>query len=112
MGFQPHLILDERIQGRSRSSRTVKHRTKSMILCESVKQIPQIFDLVVVAYSVSTHLTLGRGVSYKDGSIRAGSHRINRKKSPYPKTHNPKYTKIVQQWMQNILDDKSSPILI
>ena len=25
---------------------------------------------------------------------------INRKKSPYPKTHNPKYTKIVQQWMQ------------
>jgi asparagine synthase (glutamine-hydrolysing) len=36
---------------------------------------------------------------------------INRKKSPYPKTHNPKYTKIVQQWMQDILDDKSSPIL-
>jgi asparagine synthase (glutamine-hydrolysing) len=36
---------------------------------------------------------------------------IYRKKSPYPKTHNPKYTKIVQQWMQNIMDDKSSPIL-
>jgi len=36
---------------------------------------------------------------------------IYRKKSPYPKTHNPKYTKIVQQWMQSILNDKSSPIL-
>jgi hypothetical protein len=33
---------------------------KSMILCESL-----------------TPLTLGRGVSYKDGSIRAGSHRID-----------------------------------
>jgi asparagine synthase (glutamine-hydrolysing) len=36
---------------------------------------------------------------------------INRKKSPYPKTHNPEYTKIVQQWMGNILKDSSSPIL-
>ena len=36
---------------------------------------------------------------------------IDRKKSPYPKTHNPEYTKIVQNWMQGILDDKSSPIL-
>ena len=38
---------------------------KSMILCESVKQTSQIYDLVMVAYSVSTPLTLGRGVSYK-----------------------------------------------
>jgi len=36
---------------------------------------------------------------------------IDRKKSPYPKTHNPKYTKIVQHLMQDIWDDKSSPIL-
>lgn len=35
----------------------------------------------------------------------------NRKKSPYPKTHNPKYTRIVQQQMNTILSDKSSPIL-
>ena len=31
---------------------------------------------MMVAYSVSTPLTLGRGVSYKDGSIRAGSQRV------------------------------------
>ncbi|MCT8976737.1 asparagine synthase (glutamine-hydrolyzing) [Clostridium sp. CX1] len=36
---------------------------------------------------------------------------IDRKKSPYPKTHNPKYTKIVQQWMTDILEDRTSPIL-
>lgn len=36
---------------------------------------------------------------------------IDRKKSPYPKTHNPEYTKIVQNWMTDIMNDKSSPIL-
>ena len=34
-----------------------------------------------------------------------------RKKSPYPKTHNPNYTIAVQKWMNSILKDKSSPIL-
>jgi asparagine synthase (glutamine-hydrolysing) len=36
---------------------------------------------------------------------------ITRKKSPYPKTHNPKYTKIVQKWLKSILEDPSSPLL-
>ncbi|EDK33066.1 asparagine synthase (glutamine-hydrolyzing) [Clostridium kluyveri] len=36
---------------------------------------------------------------------------IERKKSPYPKTHNPEYTKRVQKWMKNIMKDKTSPIL-
>ena len=35
---------------------------------------------------------------------------IDRKKSPYPKTHNPQYTKEVSKMLQNILDDKTSPI--
>jgi len=34
-----------------------------------------------------------------------------RKKSPYPKTHNPNYTIAVQKWMDSILKDKTSPIL-
>ncbi|ABR50478.1 asparagine synthase (glutamine-hydrolyzing) [Alkaliphilus metalliredigens QYMF] len=34
-----------------------------------------------------------------------------RKKSPYPKTHNPAYLKAVQQWMGEIMQDPSSPIL-
>lgn len=36
---------------------------------------------------------------------------LQRKKSPYPKTHNPLYSKLVQQEMKNILSDKTSPIL-
>lgn len=36
---------------------------------------------------------------------------IYRKKSPYPKTHNPIYTEIVCSIMKNILNNKTSPIL-
>ncbi|QUH25495.1 asparagine synthase (glutamine-hydrolyzing) [Serpentinicella alkaliphila] len=36
---------------------------------------------------------------------------VKRKKSPYPKTHNPIYTEGVQKWMREILADKGSPIL-
>ena len=36
---------------------------------------------------------------------------IFRKKSPYPKTHNPIYTKMVCNAMNEVLNDKSSPIL-
>lgn len=35
---------------------------------------------------------------------------INRKKSPYPKTHNPNYTKIVKEGLSNIMKDKDAPI--
>lgn len=34
-----------------------------------------------------------------------------RKKSPYPKTHNPNYTQSVKEWLQSIIDQKSSPLL-
>jgi asparagine synthase (glutamine-hydrolysing) len=36
---------------------------------------------------------------------------IERKKSPFPKTHNPAYTKSVQKWMEEIMQDATSPIL-
>jgi len=36
---------------------------------------------------------------------------IERRKSPYPKTHHPEYTKRVQEWMRSILNDPESPIL-
>lgn len=35
---------------------------------------------------------------------------IDRKKSPYPKTHNPEYTKEVSKMLRMILEDKTSPI--
>ncbi len=36
---------------------------------------------------------------------------LNRKKSPYPKTHHPAYLKAVQIWMEEILQDPHAPIL-
>ncbi|GAA4842168.1 asparagine synthase (glutamine-hydrolyzing) [Paenibacillus vulneris] len=36
---------------------------------------------------------------------------LTRKKSPYPKTHNPSYLAAVQRWVLDILDDPGSPIL-
>ena len=35
---------------------------------------------------------------------------IERKKSPYPKTHHIDYTEAVQKWMKEILSDNNSPI--
>jgi len=34
-----------------------------------------------------------------------------RKKSPYPKTHNPAYLDGVRTWMLRILEDKDSPLM-
>ncbi|MBD0381641.1 asparagine synthase (glutamine-hydrolyzing) [Paenibacillus sedimenti] len=36
---------------------------------------------------------------------------LTRKKSPYPKTHNPNYLTAVRKWVLEILDDSSSPLL-
>ncbi|WP_010192107.1 asparagine synthase (glutamine-hydrolyzing) [Bacillus sp. m3-13] len=36
---------------------------------------------------------------------------LYRKKSPYPKTHHPVYTKLVRNWLEEILEDSHSPLL-
>lgn len=36
---------------------------------------------------------------------------LYRRKSPYPKTHNPSYLAACRNWLQSILDDSSSPLL-
>ncbi|PYI52189.1 asparagine synthase (glutamine-hydrolyzing) [Paenibacillus flagellatus] len=36
---------------------------------------------------------------------------LTRKKSPYPKTHNPNYLAATRAWVQDILNDPSSPVL-
>jgi len=35
---------------------------------------------------------------------------ITRRKSPYPKTHNPNYLSAVRNWLQDILNDSNSPL--
>lgn len=36
---------------------------------------------------------------------------LTRRKSPYPKTHHPAYKAAVRRWVENIIDDPSSPLL-
>ncbi len=36
---------------------------------------------------------------------------LYRKKSPYPKTHNPAYAKATREWLNEVLNDASSPLL-
>lgn len=36
---------------------------------------------------------------------------LARRKSPYPKTHNPTYLKAARRWLENILEDRRSPLL-
>ena len=36
---------------------------------------------------------------------------LYRKKSPYPKTHDPAYLKLVSQRLQRVIEDPQSPIL-
>lgn len=36
---------------------------------------------------------------------------LSRRKSPYPKTHNPGYTRAVCRWLEQLLEDSSSPLL-
>lgn len=56
-------------------------------------------------------------ISVKKGILRKAltdvlpSDVLNRKKSPYPKTHNPNYLESVRTRMLELLDDPSSPIL-
>lgn len=70
--------------------------------------------LVEYAFNLPAEIKLYKG--REKGLLRAAlegilpKEIIYRKKSPYPKTHNPVYTDIVCSMMTKILDDKSSPI--
>lgn len=70
--------------------------------------------LVEYAFNMPADIKLYKG--REKGLLRAALHGIlpkeiiYRKKSPYPKTHNPAYTDIVGGMMTKVLDDKSSPI--
>ena len=70
--------------------------------------------LVEYAFNMPSEIKLYKG--REKGLLRAAlegilpKEIIYRKKSPYPKTHNPLYTDIVCSMMTKILDDKSSPI--
>lgn len=73
------------------------------------------YRLVEYAFNIPTEIKLLRG--REKGLLRAAlegilpQEIIYRKKSPYPKTHNPIYTSMVCSKMGKILEDSNSPIL-
>lgn len=73
------------------------------------------YRLVEYAYNIPNNIKLLNG--REKGLLRKAlegilpDEIITRKKSPYPKTHNPIYTDLVCKEMKNILNDKTSPIL-
>ena len=56
--------------------------------------------------------------SYEKGLLRKAMKGILpeeiqwRKKSPYPKTHNPEYLNLVSKWLKEVIENSSSPLLI
>lgn len=71
--------------------------------------------LVQYAFNLPQHIKLAGG--REKGLLRKALRGVlpqeicDRKKSPYPKTHNPAYTDLVCAEMDSILRDKNAPVL-
>lgn len=74
-------------------------------------------DYRIVEYLYSVPLEIKDYNGYEKGILRKAysdmlpKEILWRKKSPYPKTHNPRYTELVKEDLKKILQDSSSPIL-
>jgi len=96
---------------------TLLNRKDRMSMSNSLEvRVPYAdYRIVEYAYNIPRHLKLcdGREKGLLRRALRGilPDEIIYRKKSPYPKTHHPRYTTEVQKIMRNILKDKKSPIL-
>ncbi|GAA0177994.1 asparagine synthase (glutamine-hydrolyzing) [Clostridium sediminicola] len=96
---------------------TLLNRKDRMSMSNSLEARVPFADYRLVQYAFNIPSSIKFYNGREKGILRKAMEDIlpkeitNRKKSPYPKTHNPKYTRIVQQKMNSILKDKSSPIL-
>jgi asparagine synthase (glutamine-hydrolysing) len=96
---------------------TLLNRKDRMSMSNSLEVRVPFADYRIVEYAFN----IPWGIKYIDniekGLLRRALNGIlpkevlYRKKSPYPKTHNPEYLRIVQSSLRDILSDASSPIL-
>ena len=63
-----------------------------------------------IPWELKNHMGMEKGILRKALIGLLPDSVINRKKSPYPKTHNPAYLAAVSSLLRNILEDSSSPI--
>ncbi|SER86248.1 asparagine synthase (glutamine-hydrolysing) [Gracilibacillus ureilyticus] len=63
-----------------------------------------------IPWEIKTHGNREKGILRKALEGILPDEILYRKKSPYPKTHHPAYTKAVVQWMEEIIEDSNSRI--
>lgn len=96
---------------------TLLNRKDRMSMSNSLEVRVPYADYRIVEYAFNVPWSMKYAYDREKGLLRAALHDILpedvlwRKKSPYPKTHNPEYTDMVCSWMTDILCDKNSPIL-
>ncbi len=64
-----------------------------------------------IPWLMKTYLGREKGILRKSLEGLLPDDVLYRKKSPYPKTHNPAYTKATRAWLLEVLADSSSPLL-
>jgi asparagine synthase (glutamine-hydrolysing) len=96
---------------------TLLNRKDRMSMSNSLEVRVPFADYRIVEYAFNIPWSMKYCDNIEKGLLRRALKGIlpeevlYRKKSPYPKTHNPEYLKAVQRWMSEILADKNSPIL-
>jgi len=96
---------------------TLLNRKDRMSMSNSLEVRVPFADYRIVEYAFNVPWNMKYYDNIEKGLLRKSldgllpKEVLYRKKSPYPKTHNPEYTKFVQKWLKEILEDKSSPIL-
>lgn len=96
---------------------TLLNRKDRMTMANSLEVRVPFADYRIVEYGFNIPMNMKYHNGREKGVLREAFRGIlpdeivDRKKSPYPKTHNPAYTNAVQNMMRKILNDKTSPIL-
>jgi asparagine synthase (glutamine-hydrolysing) len=96
---------------------TLLNRKDRMSMSNSLEVRVPFADYRIVEYAFNIPWSMKYCDNIEKGLLRRALKGIlpeevlYRRKSPYPKTHNPEYLKAVQKWMNQILSDKNSPIL-
>ncbi len=97
---------------------TLLDRKDRMSMCNSLEVRVPFCDYRIAEYLYSVPWDIKDYNSYEKGLLRKSMEGILpnevlwRKKSPYPKTHNPKYLKIVSKMLSDIIENDSSPVLL
>jgi asparagine synthase (glutamine-hydrolysing) len=96
---------------------TLLNRKDRMSMSNSLEVRVPFADYRIVEYAFNIPWSIKYCDNIEKGLLRRALKGIlpdevlYRKKSPYPKTHNPEYLKAVQKWLGEIISDKNSPIL-